>query len=97
MTFLLVAFTALTWWQMVLWVAYAIYFTCRAWHVWTEMNDYGIKKGYKYVIVGHSKDYRLYHLVRTILDIPPMLLGLVFPLLKKVLSFKLYTFKDEKK
>ncbi|MFS0905764.1 hypothetical protein AB3N02_22210 [Priestia aryabhattai] len=96
--FLVTAFLALTWWQMGLWVVYMIYFLIRAYHIWDETSTYGIKKGYKHIIVGHNdKHYRLYHLVRTLFDLPPMAIGLLFPVLSKVLSLKIYTFKEEKK
>jgi len=97
MDFLWVEFKSLAWWEMILWVAYVIYFIARAWKVWDETSTDGIKEGYKNIIVGNDKAYRLYHLVRTILDIPPLILGLLFPFLSWLLSFKLYTFKEEKK
>lgn len=90
-------FISLTWWQMSLWVAYTLYFIARSWRIWEETNWYGIKKGYKNVFIGEDKHFRLYHVVRTILDIPPMIVGLFFPAIKKVLSVKLYTFKEEEK
>jgi hypothetical protein len=97
MSFLLASFVGLLWWQMVLWFAYAIYFICRSWQIWRETNDFGIKEGYKEVFIGTDRHFRLYHLVRTIFDIPPMILGLLFPLLRKILRMKLYTFKVEDK
>lgn len=91
-------FIDLTWWQMLLWVAYAFYFLARAYTVWEEVTHYGFKKGYKNILVGqYKKDLRLYHIIRMIFDVPPMILGITFPTFKKIFGFKLYTFKDDKK
>jgi hypothetical protein len=98
MEFLWVSFTSLTWWQMLLWIVYALYFIYRTYSVFDQVNDYGLRKGYRYVFLGYyNKDLRLYHIARMLFDIPPMILGLTFPFFKRVLRFKLYTFKEEKK
>lgn len=91
------SFVALPWWAMILWCAYTIYFIIRAWNIWDETTDYGVAKGYKNVIFGYEKHIRLYHVVRIVFDIPPAIIGLLFPLLRKMFSLKLYTFKEEKK
>jgi hypothetical protein len=96
--FWLTRLVSLTWWQMILWIVYAIYFLLRAYDVWDEVTEYGFKKGYKHILIGqYKKDLRLYHVIRMIFDIPPMIIGITFPTFKKLFSLKLYTFKDEKK
>lgn len=91
-------FTSLTWWQMILWVAYLLYFLIRSHSIWVLTSEYGIRKGYKYVFFGENPKYfRLYHLVRMLFDIPPSIIGLTFPFFKAVLKFKIYEFKPEKK
>jgi hypothetical protein len=98
MEFLLVSFTSLTWWQMILWVVYAIYFIYRTYRVFDDVNQYGLRKGYQYSFIGYYKrDLKLYHVARMLFDIPPMILGLFFPIFKRVLNFRIYTFKEEKK
>jgi hypothetical protein len=95
MGFLWVQFTSLTWWQMIIWVAYLIYFLGRSWKVWDACRDLGIKKGYKWVFFGSNpKVFRLYHLIRMILDIPPLAVGLLFPVIKAIFRIKLYEFKQ---
>ncbi|EKS8371769.1 MULTISPECIES: hypothetical protein [Bacillus cereus group] len=89
------AFLSLTWWQMILWVAYTIYFLIRSHTIWEATIDDGIAKGYKEVFIGRDKYLRLHHIVRIFLDIPPMAVGLFFPIIKKVLSLRLYEFKKE--
>jgi hypothetical protein len=89
---------SLPWWATILWVVYLIYFIYRACKIWEWTNDYGIVKGYRYVFLGYKgKVLRLYHLLIMIFDIPPAILGLFFPVIKKVFSFKIYEFKDNKK
>lgn len=92
------SYFSLNWWQMLLWGIYFLYFVGRSWHIWNETDDEGILKGYKNVIVGRDEYFRLYHLVRTIIDIPPLVFGLFFPVLRKMLSFKIFKFdiKDKK-
>jgi hypothetical protein len=91
-----IAFTDLTWWQMVLWAIYVIYFVVRSWQVWDETTSNGIIKGYRSVYFGYKREIRIYHLIRMILDIPCLVVGLFFPLLRKIFAFKIYTFKETK-
>jgi hypothetical protein len=88
-------FTDLTWWQMILWGLYTIYFLSTAQKFWEETDRYGLVKGYMNVIFGYAKVFRLYHIVLIIFNIPPAIIGLLFPLIKIILRFKLYEFKQE--
>lgn len=87
---------ALPWWGTILWIAYLVYFLYRAYEIWELTDKHGIAKGYKYVFMGNGRTLRLYHLLRMIIDIPPAILGLFFPLLRKIFSLKLYEFKEKK-
>ena len=94
MNWLWIHYTDLSWWAMGLWFIYIVYFIIRAIYIWNETSDDGILEGYKTVFLGRGQTvFRLYHLVRMILDIPPAVLGLLFPLLQKFLTLKLYEFK----
>lgn len=85
-------------WATILWIIYAIYFTYRACQIWIATDEMGIVKGYGYVFLGYNqRTLRLYHLLRMIIDIPPAILGLLFPLLQKIFSLKIYEFKEKKK
>lgn len=84
---LMQAFLSLTWWQMILWVAYTIYFLVRSHTIWEATTDDGITKGYKEVFIGRDKYLRLHHIVRMLLDIPPMSVGLFFPVIKKFFRY----------
>ncbi|MEK5036265.1 hypothetical protein MKY96_32970 [Paenibacillus sp. FSL R7-0302] len=96
--FLWTALIALPWWVMTLWGAYTIYFICRAWYIWQQTTDDGLKEGYKYVFLGHKPKYlRLHHILRMIIDIPPALLGLLFPLIRAIFRMKIYEFKQPEK
>jgi len=88
-------FIELPWWAMILWVCYLLYFISRAYSIWYETTQNGLKEGYKREFFGYEKDVRLYHIVRIIFDVPPALLGLTFPIIKSVLRLKLYTFKQK--
>lgn len=91
------AFINLPWWAFILTIAYALYFVFRACAFWQEQKDNdSFWMGYRRVIFGYDKVFRLYHIVRILFDIPPALIGLTFPLLRKVLTMKIYEFKDEK-
>lgn len=98
--FLTATIYELTWWQIILCAVYFIYFVYRSYQVWEETNYYGIRKGYKNVFVGERVKYlKLYHLFRMIFDIPPAIIGLLFPLTKVVLNVNLFKYKvrDEEK
>ncbi|MDH6674278.1 hypothetical protein M2277_004970 [Paenibacillus sp. LBL] len=89
-------FTELPWWGMTLWGLYTIYFILRAWYVWSETSENGLLKGYKIVFIGeYEKTLRLYHLLRMIFDIPPAILGLVFPICRTIFTLKIYEFNKE--
>lgn len=92
-----VKFWDLTWWQMILWVIYLLYFIRRSYEIYDSTSIMGLKEGYKDVFIGNDKSFRVYHIIRTVFDIPPMLLGLFFPILNKILSFELYKFKEKGK
>lgn len=92
----LVSWQNLTWWQMILWVAYLLYFLIRTYGYWNETQG-GLRKGYRSMIFGNSKEIRLYHILLIIFDLPPAIIGLMFPTLRKILAFKIYEFKDVKK
>ncbi|MEK5060885.1 MULTISPECIES: hypothetical protein [unclassified Paenibacillus] len=89
------SFVSLTWWQMILWAAYALYFIVRACHIWSETRDEGMVKGYLNVFLGRERVIRLYHVVRVILDIPPSIVGLFFPMLRATLRLKIYEMKQK--
>jgi hypothetical protein len=92
-----ITFINLTWWQFTLVIAYTLYFCVRAYAFWEEQSDNkSFWKGYRRVIFGFDKAFRVYHIVRILFDIPPAIIGLTFPLLRKVLAFKIYEFKDER-
>ena len=93
---LFIKFKDLYWWQMILCGAYFIYFLIRSHDFWVSTDNSGILKGYKYVIFGYGKVFRVYHIVRILFDIPPAIIGLLFPVLKSILRFKIYEFKPEK-
>jgi hypothetical protein len=96
--FLWVAFVALPWWAMTLWLAYTLYFIIRACMIWKATTEDGVIKGYKYVFFGYKpKHIRLYHLLRMLFDIPPAIIGLFFPLIKAICRMKIYTFEEGKK
>ena len=95
-TWLFTKFTNLYWWQMILWVLYLIYFGKRSLNFWDETTDKGIIKGYQRAIFGYDREFKVYHIVLIIFDIPPAILGLTSPLLKKILCHKIYEFKPDK-
>lgn len=89
-------FTDLYWWQMILWIVYAIYFFVKAKWFWDSTSQYGLLKGYREVIFGSDRIFKVYHIVLILFDIPPALIGLTFPFLRRVLCFKVYEFKPDK-
>lgn len=95
LTWLWTTVRAFAWWQTTLWIVYTIYFGLRSWHFWEE-TETGLWKGYRNVIFGYEKEIRVYHIFRILFDIPPAIVGLFFPILRSILRFKIYEFKDEK-
>lgn len=82
-------FIALTWWQMVLLGIYTIYTLVRGIHYF---ND-----GVKETLIGYRKNtLRLYHIILLVIDIPSMILGRFYHVIKFIFSAKLYTFKEKK-
>lgn len=90
------SWVGLTWWQMLLWGAYFIYFLVRSWAFWDETRDNGLWRGYKRLIFSYDKYFRVYHIVKIIFDIPSAIVGLFFPILRRILTFKIYEFKELK-
>ncbi len=95
--FIWTRFIDLTWWQMILWICYLFYFGVRARDFWIETREGGLIKGYRHVMFGCDKYFRVYHIFRIVFDIPPAIIGLFFPILRKVFSYKIYTFKNDPK
>lgn len=91
----LTEFKALPVWLAVLAIVYAIYFFVRAYNIWEHTRDRGIRKGYRRVFFGYGNDIRIYHLIRIVFDIPPAIVGLLFPLVRKIFALKIYTFKKQ--
>lgn len=82
-------FIALTWWQMIILGFYALYTIVRGLHYF--------KSGVKETLLGYKEyDFRLYHLIVIVIDIPSMLLGRFYHVIKIIFSAKLYTFKEKK-
>lgn len=95
-SWLWIKFTDLPWWAMVFWGIYFLYTLQRAYEIWTATTELGLWKGYRFAFFN-KKEIRLYHLVRIVVDLPAAIVGLFFPVIRKVFSLKLYEFKDEKK
>lgn len=84
------SFRELPWWMEILVFAYAIYFIVRSIMIYKETSDEGIVKGYKNIFLGRNPEYlRLYHVLRMIIDIPPLALGIFFPLLRFIFTLKI--------
>lgn len=87
----------LPWWGTILCFIYCIYCLGRAFYIWATMSESEkFWSGCRRVFFGYSKQIQLYHIVRAIIDIPAVVLGLLLPVLKAVLAFKLHTFKEPK-
>lgn len=96
--FLWTAFWDLPWWGSAVVAGYTLYFILRACRIWSETSYHGIRKGYKNVFFGRdAKEIRLYHLIRIVFDIPPAIIGLLFPFIKSIAVMKIHTFKEPKK
>lgn len=77
--------TDLTWWQTALVVIYALYTLGRA--IWI------FNSGLKEAVLGTSKDIKLYHILWSVIDIPAIILGTLFPLIKKIFSIPVIPLK----
>lgn len=84
-------FVSLTWWQVGLVILYVIYTIIRS--IWI-FND-----GLTDALLGGKKQIKLYHLIWSVIDIPAILLGKFFPVLKKLFNVTLLDWekKEEKK
>lgn len=82
-------FISLTWWQVALLGLYVLYTLIRAFKYFVD----GVKEsllGYKQV------EIKLYHIILFVIDIPSIVMGRFYHVLKRIFSFKLYTLKEEK-
>ena len=82
-------FMELTWWQAGLLLIYITYTIIRALQIYNE--------GTKEALIGDSCCLRLYHILRAVIDIPALILGTFFPILKKVFSVPIAPLKTKKK
>lgn len=94
--FLWSSYWNLPWWADILIFAYAIYFIVRSVMIYVATKDNGIPKGYKLIFLGRNPEYlRLYHVLRMIIDIPPLTVGIFFPFIRFVFTLKLVKLKKE--
>jgi hypothetical protein len=83
-------FIDLTWWQYALLAIYTLYTLFRAFYIF----DMGLKDA----IIGHGQnEVKLYHLLWSIVDIPAIVLGKLFPLIKFLFSVPILRINREKK
>jgi hypothetical protein len=85
-----VLFVSLTWWQVGLLVIYLIYILFRA----RSIYAYGMKGSF---IDYSEKAVKLYHVIWAVIDIPAILIGKFFPVLRAIGDINLYKFKEEEK
>lgn len=82
--------TELTWWQFAMLGIYSIYVVVRAFWIFNS--------GLKLATVGYgAKSIKLYHILWAIIDIPAIILGTIFPVLKAVFSIPVIPLKQDKK
>lgn len=82
-----VLFVELTWWQVGLLIVYALYTLGRAYAYFLE--------GIKYSLLGyHKREVRLYHVIWLVIDIPSIVLGRFYHVLKFIFSVKVFSFKE---
>jgi hypothetical protein len=64
--------------------------------IYRETSEEGLVKGSRNIFLGENPQYlRLYHILRMIADIPPLVLGIFFPLIRWIFTLKLYKFKPQ--
>jgi hypothetical protein len=80
--------TQLTWWQASLLLTYTLYTLFRAFCIF---ND-----GLKYSLLGCSDVIKLYHVLWFIIDIPAIILGKLYPLLKFVFCIPIFPLRKDK-
>jgi hypothetical protein len=76
-------------WQWFLLVIYALYTLGRA--VWI------FNSGLRDALLGYGDTIKLYHILWTIVDIPAILLGKFFPVLKAIFNIPVIPLKKENK
>ncbi|MEH7782718.1 hypothetical protein CN526_26975 [Bacillus wiedmannii] len=82
--------TDLTWWQMSLLGIYTLYTLIRSFWIFNS--------GLKEATIGYgAKSIKLYHILWAVIDIPAILLGTLFPLLKLLFSIPVIPLKQDKK
>jgi len=88
---------SLTFWQMFIWAIYIIYTAVRTWHYYdgTGYKRKGLWTSYKEAVFCNSDGIKLYHIIVMIIDIPAVIFGYFFPVIKRVFTFNLYTFKKK--
>lgn len=81
-------FTDLTWWEVGLLFIYTIYTFIRAWTYFS----YGIKS----TLIDNGKSIKLYHILWSVIDVPSIVLGRVYHVIKFLFSVDIYKFKAKK-
>ena len=71
-------FIQLTWWEIALLGIYSFYTVIRAFWIF----DSGLRQA----TIGKSRDIKLYHILWSVIDIPAIILGTLFPLFKRLFS-----------
>jgi hypothetical protein len=77
---------------------YVLYTVFRSWYFYDSTTGYKKKslwQSYKDAMFGNSDAIRLYHIIVMIIDIPALCAGYFYPTIKRVFTFKIYTFKNE--
>jgi hypothetical protein len=78
----------LLWWQWSILVIYTLYTFIRA--LWI-FND-----GLREALIGESNHIKLYHVIWGLIDIPAIILGKLFPVLKMIFNVNLFPLNEKK-
>lgn len=83
-----VLISELLWWQTALLGIYSLYTLARAIWIFNE--------GLKDAVLGYGNTIKLYHILWAIIDIPAIILGMLFPFLKMLFSIPIFPLKEKK-
>lgn len=98
MMWIYTSWRSLVWWQMFLSAIYVLYTVFRSWYFYDSTTGYKKKslwQSYKEAMFGNNDAIRLYHIIVMVIDIPALIAGYFYPFIKRVFTFKIYTFKKE--
>lgn len=80
-------FVELTWWQIAIVLIYTLYTLIRAYFIYAE--------GFLSATLAYGDTLKLYHILWAVIDIPAIIIGMFYPVLKYLFSVPIFDWKKK--